>query len=282
MFGTKSRRDIKGEEFIERSVRKYPKVIFWIFLFYFLLFASYMIWYFYFISTHTLSSVDGISMQNTLNASAIDSDDCYDWVYVNNNKLPEQFDIITISSAQFNDKGEISHISLIKRAIALEGDFVTIKKATGEGEDGYFHVYIQKAGELAPTRLDEGYIKSYEEWSTMASHTEWHLNNLELVKIEYEQMFYQTFLKGKDENVVKIGDTWYYKVPENSVFYLGDNRAHSSDSRIRGVASLDDLEGVAEIILKDAELATDTQLIWIKTSSICQYYWSEIEDVFAR
>lgn len=281
MFGTKSRRDIKGEEFIERSVRKYPKVIFWIFLFYFVLFASYMIWYFYFISTHTLSSVDGISMQNTLNSSATSSNDCFDWVYVNNNDTPEHFDIITISSTQLGEDG-ISKISLIKRAIALEGDLVTIKKANGDGEDGYFHVYIQREGELAPTRLDEGYIKSYEEWSTMASHTEWHLDNLELVKIEYEQMFYQTFLNEKDENVVKIGDTWYYKVPENSVFYLGDNRAHSSDSRVRGVASFDDIEGVAEIILKDAQLATDTQLIWIKTSSICQYYWKEMENVFAR
>lgn len=281
MFGTKSRRDIKGEEFIERSVKKYPKVLFWIFLFYFVLFASYMIWYFYFISTHTLSSVDGISMQNTLNASATGSNDCYDWVYVNNNDTPEHFDIITISSTQLGEDG-ISKISLIKRAIALEGDLVTIKKANGDGEDGYFHVYIQKAGELAPTRLDEGYIKSYEEWSQMNSVTEWTLNNLQPVKVEYEQMFYQTFLNEKDENVVKIGDTWYYKVPENSVFYLGDNRAHSSDSRVRGVASFDDIEGVAEIILKDAQLATDTQLIWIKTSSICQYYWSEIENVFAR
>ncbi len=281
MFGTKSRRDIKGEEFIERSVRKYPKVIFWIFLFYFLLFASYMIWYFYFISTHTLSSVDGISMQNTLNSSATSSNDCFDWVYVNNNDTPEHFDIITISSTQLGEDG-ISKISLIKRAIALEGDLVTIKKANGDGEDGYFHVYIQREGELAPIRLDEDYIKSYEEWSQMSSVTEWTLNNLQPVKVEYEQMFYQTFLKGKDENVVKIGDTWYYKVPENSVFYLGDNRAHSSDSRVRGVASIDDIEGVAEIILKDAQLATDTQLIWIKTSSICQYYWKEMENVFAR
>ncbi len=281
MFGTKSRRDIKGEEFIERSVRKYPKVIFWIFLFYFLLFASYMIWYFYFISTHTLSSVDGISMQNTLNSSATSSNDCFDWVYVNNNDTPEHFDIITISSTQLGEDG-ISKISLIKRAIALEGDLVTIKKANGDGEDGYFHVYIQREGELAPTRLDEDYIKSYEEWSQMNSVTEWTLNNLQPVKVEYEQMFYQTFLKEKDENVVKIGDTWYYKVPENSVFYLGDNRAHSSDSRVRGVASFDDIEGVAEIILKDAQLATDTQLIWIKTSSICQYYWKEMENVFAR
>ena len=281
MFGTKSRRDIKGEEFIERSVRKYPKVIFWIFLFYFVLFASYMIWYFYFISTHTLSSVDGISMQNTLNSSATSSNDCFDWVYVNNNDTPEHFDIITISSTQLGEDG-ISKISLIKRAIALEGDLVTIKKANGDGQDGYFHVYIQREGELAPTRLDEDYIKSYEEWSQMSSVTEWTLNNLQPVKVEYEQMFYQTFLNEKDENVVKIGDTWYYKVPENSVFYLGDNRAHSSDSRVRGVASFDDIEGVAEIILKDAQLATDTQLIWIKTSSICQYYWKEMENVFAR
>ena len=261
MFGTKSRRDIKGEEFIERSVRKYPKV--------------------YFISTHTLSSVDGISMQNTLNSSATSSNDCFDWVYVNNNDTPEHFDIITISSTQLGEDG-ISKISLIKRAIALEGDLVTIKKANGDGEDGYFHVYIQREGELAPTRLDEDYIKSYEEWSQMSSVTEWTLNNLQPVKVEYEQMFYQTFLNEKDENVVKIGDTWYYKVPENSVFYLGDNRAHSSDSRVRGVASFDDIEGVAEIILKDAQLATDTQLIWIKTSSICQYYWKEMENVFAR
>ncbi len=279
MLAKKTRKTQRGEEFIERSVRKYPKIIFWIFLIYFVLFASYMMWYFYFISTYTLSTVDGISMQNTLNVQAIDGDDCYDWVYIHKNKQPEHFDIITLTSKEINvEDGSITDISLIKRAIAFEGDLITIKRATEKGEDGFFHVYIQQEGELTPKMLQEDYIKSYYEWTYSGSFS----SVVYVDGVEYEREFYTNFILQNSDNTVKIGDTWYYQVPEDSVFYMGDNRAKSSDSRVRGVADIENIQGVVEIILKDAQNASDAQRLWIKTVSIFEFYWNELANYFSR
>lgn len=285
MLGFKSRKAKRKEEFIERSVKKYPKILFWVFFVYFLLFASYMIWYFYFINTYTLCKVEGTSMQNTLNPDITSTTDCEDWFYLNNGQTPELYDIIVIVDTQINSDGKKEPISLVKRVIALEGDLITIKKDTSDSGDGYFHVYVQRAGETDVEMLVEDYVKSYEEWtryrtSPLESNT--HVDYSDGHTVEYEKRFYDNFIDGNEENIIKIGDTWFYRVPEDGVFYMGDNRAYSSDSRIRGIGYLSDVQGVAEVILKNAENANDSQRLGIKFVSICGFYWDKVEEAFAR
>lgn len=282
MLGFQSRKAKRGEEYIERSVKKYPKILFWSFLIYFLLFAGYMGWYFYFINTFALCKVEGISMQNTLNPYITSADDCDDWFYLYNDKKPELFDIVVVTDIELNEQSEEQEVSLVKRVIALEGDLVTIKRATGEGEDGYFHVYVQRVGENYPTMLQEDYVKSYYEWTYGGSFSQVYEDTTGESVVEYEYRFHQTFINNNEENTIKIDDTWYYRVPEGCVFYLGDNRARSSDSRVRGVGSLSEVQGVAEIILHDAEDASDAERFGIKFVSIAGYYWEKVENAFAR
>ena len=63
----RTKQTAKQEEYIDKQVKKFPKIVFYIFLVYFVLFAIYISWYIYFRNTYELSEVDGTSMQNTLN-----------------------------------------------------------------------------------------------------------------------------------------------------------------------------------------------------------------------
>ncbi len=97
---------------------------------------------------------------------------------------------------------------IVKRAIAFGGDTVKI-------EGGY--VFLKRGGQDQFTQLDEsGYLK------------------------ENGKTFYPDHT---DEADVA---PWEYVVPDGEVFYLGDNRMHSSDSRYNmfGTCKLSQIKGV--------------------------------------
>ncbi|MBO4251082.1 MAG: signal peptidase I [Clostridia bacterium] len=115
--------------------------------------------------------------------------------------------------------GEKSNDWLIKRAIALGGDTVKI-------EGGY--VYLKKSGETDYTKLYEPYL--YRQGIT----------------------FYPTVNDERD-----IAPT-VFKVGEDEIFYLGDNRMNSSDSRSRfGTCTTAQVVGVvSEFALKTKGINT--------------------------
>lgn len=99
--------------------------------------------------------------------------------------------------------------TVVKRVIAVEGQTVEID---------YNNNYVAVDGE----KLTENYIKE----SVMYDD-----------KLEFDQKYF-------DVNSQK----YIYKVPENCVFVLGDNRNHSSDSRYFGCVDVDDILG--KVILR--------------------------------
>ena len=175
----RTKQTAKQEEYIDKQVKKFPKIVFYIFLVYFVLFAIYISWYIYFRNTYELSEVDGTSMQNTLNPDITVENDGDDLVYINTKKQPERFDIIVIND--HNSDG--SEIKLIKRVIGMPGDYVTIKKA----DDGYFHVFMldYETGEVYC--LNESYVKSYEEWTYGPDSV--YDNSIYMLGEEYEARF---------------------------------------------------------------------------------------------
>lgn len=266
-FRFKKQNTIRQEEYLEKQAKKFPKVLFYIFLVYFILFSIYIGGYIYFRNTYELSEVFGASMQNTLNPNIYSQNDGDDLVYVNIKKKPERFDIIVIKDKDSSGK----EIKLIKRVIGMPDDLITIKKDTS---GGFYHVYYVNRETKEIEKLDETYIKSYEDWTdSKSSYT--------VGDIEYEDEFYTNFIASGKYETEKIDGTTFFKVPENNIFYLGDNRARSSDSRARGTGEIKNVEGVAEIILSDAA-KTNANVFGIKFKSIFSFLWKELTRFFAR
>lgn len=265
----------RQEEYIDKQVKKFPKVVFIIFLVYFVLFAFYMGWYIYFRNTYILSEVRGSSMQNTLNPGITYENNSDDLVYINKKATAKTGDIIVINGF-YNSDG--SEDKLIKRAIGFGGEYFTIKI----GEDELYHVY-QYLPEAEPDsqiiQIDEPYIKSAYEWrwnSSIYSQT------VTVGDEKYEKCFYDKFLGDKaDYHVVEANGVLFFQVPDYEIFYLGDNRAHSSDSRQRGTAKLKNIEGVAEIILSGAN-KEGANVFGIKFTSLFSFYWNKLTTFFAR
>lgn len=269
-FKFKKQNTIRQEEYLEKQARKFPKVLFYIFLVYFILFATYLGAYIHFTKTYELSEVYGQSMQNTLNPNISSQDECHDLVYVNTKKEPEKYEVIVIKDKASSGKP----VKLIKRILGMPGDLITIKKDTAAGGDGYYHVYYANADTEEVFKIGEEYIKSYAEWSIAKAP-------FTIGDVVYEDEFHSKFIASGEYVTKNIDGTVFFEVPEGHVFYLGDNRARSSDSRARGTGKMSDIEGVAEIILPDAA-KTNANVFGIKFKAISAFIWNNLTEYFAR
>lgn len=250
------------EEYVEREVKKMPRTVSAIFLVYVIIFVSIIIWFIVFKNTYYISDVQGPSMSPTLNSGVADNDSStkQDFVYVNMKKEPAREDIVTINTG---------NKLIIKRVIATGGDKITIRIA----DDGYYHVCIQYAGSEEVIVLEEDYIKSYSGWTSAKSA---YPKDGQL----YEYDFYNKFLNTTDVSV--IDGVYYYEVPENNYFCLGDNRAVSLDSRDKGTFKRVQIKGVAEIIVKNGCKSSGISTFFKKIGSIISFYWKNTEKVLAR
>ncbi|MBO5394704.1 MAG: signal peptidase I [Clostridia bacterium] len=209
----------------------------------------------FFEQKYTYITVCGESMQPTLNPNGVVE------LYQDNGKIKEgtfqdgaymvNTDDITYGDIIVIEKTYSSpNKTVVKRALAFEGDYITIAKVEVEEEIYEFRFMIVRAGSSAVEVVKEDYIKSYRVWTDIYSPSKSQIpQDEETSEIVYESEFFETFVRLKYESklftVDQLGgsEAKFFKVPNDSVFFMGDNRTNSSDSRSLGTGLMSNVPG---------------------------------------
>ncbi len=187
-----------------------------------------MIFYFFFGCAY----VEGQSMENTLH----DSQRC---LLLRHGYDIERGDIITLKHPNKKDDK-----LLIKRAVALGGDRILyVRTATNQ----YVDFYLCKAGESTFKLQNEKYLKeSKMTYGGSSSKFSFDINGdvvptaSFLPREEVESIDLKSNNHSDKENRLLES---VITVKADHVYYLGDNRNHSSDSRYYGMCRRDDIIG---------------------------------------
>ncbi len=176
-----------------------------------------------------------------------------DGVYVKLTHDVDYGDVIII-----DNRNATRRDTVIKRTMGLGGDYVSIVKVDSEWQwTGEYRFMRVKKNSPTVEILEEDYILDYDEWS---EDPEIEVDNGEY-SVYYDNDFFKTcHATGMERKTFKVSlnggksmsDVTFFKVPENHVFYMGDNRAHSNDSRhMPGTMPLEKVVGkVVEIVPK--------------------------------
>lgn len=246
-------------------------------------FLIFFVWYTVFSVTHRYYIVEGASMQPYLNNGipATDQSSSKDAVYVNLNGKIDVYDVVVIEGVSKTSP------SIIKRVVAEEGDFVSIAKSGNsfylyriDAEDmtlnennEYTTLVSDENAIIYENKRNTGYEIRYDDWNSVDERV---YNG-----VHYDYGFYSQFIQGYVNEsdaysyYVSSDDLIYVQVPENSTFCLGDNRAHSSDSRTYGFISYDNIVGDVEITVYNYSFVN-------RVFEVVKYYYKQVEDFFAR
>lgn len=246
-------------------------------------FLIFFIWYTVFSVTHRYYIVEGASMQPYLNASIAptDTSSSQDAVYVNLNGKIDVYDVVVIEGVSKTSP------SIIKRVVAKEGDFVSIAKSGNSfflfridaedmtlNENNEYTTLVSDENALVfENERNTGYEIRYVDWNGVDERV---YNG-----VHYDYGFYSQFIQGYVNEsdafsyYVSSDNLIYVQVPENSTFCLGDNRAHSSDSRTYGFISYDNIVGDVEITVYNYSFVN-------RVFEVIKYYYYQVEEFFAR
>lgn len=277
-------------------------------------FAIFFTWYAIFLSSHGYYSVKGVSMMPTLNEKIdpnkfLDAQGIsYDCVYVDKKTEPKIFDIIVINTHQtIIENGKKMTKTLIKRLMATEGDYISIAKTTnqdGTERMSFFRIPKEALPEDESSdqfknfvivdknwQLEENGENGYEIYAPNSLWTHYDKPrtstlNLEIEGVdkekEYEYDFLSTYFQDLSTENIKNGDfkvsqdgLVYVRIPEGKFFYMGDNRAYSSDARNEGFRNFEDIVGSVEIVIYNNGLFT-------RIGTFMSYFFHEVEKFFAR
>lgn len=202
-----------GEALLAKKDRT-STVLFYIIIIFLACFISLSLFF-----THNI--VDGDSMQNTLQNEQF-------VILQRAGYTVRAGDIVTVGNIPNHDE------PLIKRVVALEGDRVLFMRSN-DGQ--YVDLYVCKAGDAIFEMVEEPYIK--ERMNIGASYETVglcpHLPNISAVDIYSTDKAYSA-----ERDTLK---RYALYVKKGEIFFLGDNRNHSSDSRIYGTSPRSDILG---------------------------------------
>ena len=170
--------------------------------------------FFYFLS---FVPITGESMENTMydKQYCLVQRKCFD---------VERGDIVTINTAK---NGEKEHL-IVKRVIATAGDTVVFMASK---DKTYVDLYICTAGSDRFRKLNEPYIKERMRRSSPV-YGEMNIMNFDPDLTEID------LTDEKNSDAVAEIKNYSVTVPKNNVFFLGDNRNISRDSRYYGTRNL--------------------------------------------
>ena len=189
---------------------------------------SVIIWVVLFLLIYDSAVVYDISMQPTFNADSgvVDTD----MVYYNRLAKYHRGDVVIIQ--QEDDM-------IIKRVIALHGDRVRYQY-----DDSVYQLYINDQ------KVVEDYIKEEITIDKLSNS-----NNAFQYVDSYDVTGYNplaTLRKNQPNNFDNYGN---YIVPEGTIFVMGDNRLHSTDSKTKGGYIVGNVIGVVEMVIKSDDNA---------------------------
>lgn len=136
-------------------------------------------------------------------------------------------DIVILDVAE---KGEQSH-DIVKRVIALSGDKLIFMLAKDKKT---VQLYLCKKGQNNFVKLDEPYIK--ESMSALSN------NYYQIPVMQYLEDLETYNLQTTPNNILKQIDSYITYVKNDYIFFLGDNRNKSRDSRFYGTRPLDNVK----------------------------------------
>lgn len=286
------------EHYQDRKAEKVALRLFYIFVYILLIFYGIMfVTDIAFNTKYRYITVEGLSMQPTLNTNPIlDGDKYYqDGVYVLLTQEVDYNDIVIVSRP--NDVKGKPNYTVIKRAIAFEGDKISIVKLPTGEYDMFglpiteYRLVLQKKGEKEAKVVYEDYIKSYAEWDYIASTS--------YEGLRYDSDFYHDYIqKGLTTTATvtyqnKLSETVSEEVElftigsdsdtdDRQVFYLGDNRLGSKDSRENGTTDQSMIVGKVIYIVRDSYSLKNSAFGWFnKVKYFFVIIWNEIVDYFA-
>ncbi len=275
-IGVKMRKQ-RYKSFIDEIDERVSGKLFYKFLvvlvvFYFLIIFCSQAFY----SNFAYISISGESMQNTLNPNP---------VVVSTNKGEELMQdgvyIRFTNRADYNDIAIIrsnlptTHETIIKRVMAQEGDFVTIAKVPNINGGSEFRFMRVKKNSAKVEVIYEDYIKSYQEWNILKESI--------VDDVSYEQRFYEAYqyynYNTKTFKVSELGNknVTFFEVPEGQFFFMGDNRAYSSDARVVGTYKYTDIIGKVVQIVHNGTKYKNNNKWWInRTLGVLNVCWKEV------
>lgn len=246
-------------------------------------------------------TIENKSMQPTINPNPINVDGKWyqDSVYIKLTQDIDYGDIVIIDRSEEEDE---DGYTVIKRVMALEGDQISIAFLP-VGENGEYEIrFIRiKAGDDVDQIVYQGqddeyilyedYILSYDDWTGCEVRTE-------VDGTYYDSDFYDKFLSYDNlpthEIIVNVNgqeqsfDVKFFIVgcdksedAPDQVFYLGDNRAGSSDSRGNGTADIDKVVGRVIKIFRNGYSIMTSPWSWAeKIYEFLAIIWEELINYF--
>lgn len=252
----------------------------------------------YFQKNYDYITINGLSMQPTLNPEPvyINGKSVQDGVYIKKGTDADYSDIIIV------DKRDDIGKTVIKRLLGKGGDKISILRLNIDGESQYRFLRI-KSGTSSVEVLNETYISGkcnnsygesrvlgYSSWTSGVSAT-YDLGNF------YEGQFYSTYLWNSKTNHVVTDNVYkynivyqgteynnvkFYQLGQDKIFYMGDNRAESSDARATGSEDQSKIIGKVVAVTHNSTSSKNSFFyLFNRAIGYFEVLWQEIVRIFA-